>query len=57
MNIYLVLSILGMPFDKNQVILFDKHPDGPFMDLIKNAFSPSHPIIRKSYYKNEKVCL
>lgn len=39
------------------VMLFDQHPDGPYMDLIQRAFSPSsfRPVIRQDHYKGKKV--
>lgn len=52
---FLVKSILNLPVEDMQVMLFDKHPDGPFMDLIQKAYSPHHPVIRHQHYKGKKV--
>ena len=38
-----------------QVLLFDKHLDGPYLELIKKAFSPNHPVTRHQAYKGKKV--
>ena len=37
------------------VMLFDRHADGPYLELIKKAFSPSHPVIRHNTYEGKKV--
>ena len=37
------------------VMLFDRHADGPYLELIKKAFSPSHPVIRHHTYDGNKV--
>lgn len=52
---FLVLSVLNISPQELQVMLFDKHPDGPYVDLIKNAFSRSNDLIRYSFYSGEKV--
>ena len=59
MNMFLVQSVLKSE-DSNeaaamQVMLFDKHPDGPYMELIEKAFSPGGPVIRHSHYRGKKV--
>ncbi len=51
MNVYLIKLITGMDFKDVQVMLYDRHPDGPFTELIKQAYSPNHDIIRASHYK------
>lgn len=55
MNMYLVKRILNVDFGSTQVMLFDQHPDGPFIELIEKAFSPSHSVIRHSHYRGQKV--
>ena len=55
MNMYLVMNILGVSPSQQQVLLLDNHPDGPYMELIKKAFSPNYPVLRASEYKNELV--
>jgi len=51
LNVLLVGLILGLDFRELQVVLFDKHKDGPFFDLIETAFSPNHPLKRPKDYK------
>jgi hypothetical protein len=51
MNVYLIKLITGFDFKDVQMMLYDRHPDGPFMDLIKEAYSPNHDIIRASHYQ------
>ena len=36
-------------------MLFDKHTDGPYLELIQKAYSPNHPVIRHQHYKGKKV--
>lgn len=55
MNMFLVLSMLNIPVNDLQVVLFDKHSDGPFIDLIKAAFSPKHSILRANHFNNKIV--
>lgn len=37
-------------FAVSQVVLFDRHFDGPFYDLIQTAFSPTKPLRRIGSY-------
>ena len=56
MNMFLVQSVLKLEGAAgSQVMLFDKHPDGPYMELIEKAFSPGGPVIRPSHYRGKKV--
>lgn len=55
MNMYLVMNILGLSASEQQVILLDSHPDGPYMDLIKRAYSPNHAVLRPSDYGSKTV--
>jgi len=55
MNIFVVAHGLGINIQDMQVMLFDKHPDGPYMELIKKAFSPNHDVIRHEYFKKKVV--
>ena len=58
MNMFLVQSVLKLEGAAgSQVMLFDKHPDGPYMELIEKAFSPGGPVIRPSHYRGKKVQL
>jgi len=36
-----------------KVVLFDRHFDGPFHDLIQTAFSPNRPLKRIGDYNGE----
>ena len=45
MNMFLVMAALGIHATEQQVMLFDRHIDGPFLDLIQRAYSPNHPVI------------
>jgi hypothetical protein len=38
-----------------QVMLFDRHSDGPYVELLQRAFSGGRPPIRKEKYGNGKV--
>jgi len=55
MNMYLVLSALQLPPSDLQVVLFDKHPDGPYMDLIEKAFAGNRKPLRHQHYKGKTV--
>ena len=55
MNMMLVMRALEIPPERQQVVLFDNHPDGPYMELIKAAYSPNHPILRHKDYDDKVV--
>lgn len=55
MNMLLVMRVLNLSADDMQVVLFDKYPDGPYIDLIKKAYSPKHDVIRHAHYGGKKV--
>jgi hypothetical protein len=55
MNMLLTKLVHGFDWHETQVMLFDKHPDGPFHELIKQAFSPNYDVIRASNYRNKQV--
>lgn len=55
MNMFLVGSALDLDFNDVQVMLFDKHPDGPYHEMISKVYSPNHPVIRHDHYKGKKV--
>jgi hypothetical protein len=57
MNMFLVNSVLDMDVASSQVMLFDKHPDGPYLELIDKAFSPNHKVLRHQHYRGKKVCV
>jgi len=53
MNMYLVMNILGISPSEQQVILFDRNTDGPYMELINKAYSHKHPVIRHTHYSGK----
>lgn len=55
MNMLLVARALNIDVQQQQVVLFDNHPDGPYTDLIKTAYSPKHPLLRVSEFGNKVV--
>eukprot|EP01042_Synura_sphagnicola_P002771 gene2771-3377_t len=55
LNIYLVLSALKISPTDIRVMLFDKYSDGPYIELIQKAFSPSHTIARPRVYGMKTV--
>ena len=61
LNMFLIMSILNInPHDINnnggqQVLLFDRHINGPFFELIQQAFSPLNLIKRISDYKSKII--
>jgi len=55
MNMYLVMQALGQAPSSMQVMLFDKHSDGPYTELIQKAFSAGRPPMRKEMYQNKVV--
>lgn len=52
---FLVKSVLQSRADNMQVMLFDKHPDGPYTELIQTAFSTGGQLIRHQHYQRKKV--
>eukprot|EP01042_Synura_sphagnicola_P002825 gene2825-3441_t len=57
LNMYLVLSALKVSPADIRVMLFDKYSDGPYIELIQKAFSPSHTISRPRVYGMKTVSL
>lgn len=55
MNMHLIQRILNLDWKTVQVMLFDKHPNGPFMDLINKAYCPKFGTIRHNHYSHKKV--
>ena len=55
MNIFLVMSALNLDPENQQLMLFDKHPDGPYMELYSKAFSKKYPVIRNDHYGNKII--
>lgn len=55
MNMFLVMNALDLDPHSMQVMLFDLHPDGPYTDLIRKAYSPNHDLLRHQHYRGKKV--
>eukprot|EP01033_Poteriospumella_lacustris_P004587 gene4587-3281_t len=56
MNMFLVHKVLGNEVADQQVLLFDKHPDGPYKELIEKAYAPRHGVHRhQTKYGTKKV--
>jgi len=55
MNMFLVMSALGIKPEQQQVMLFDRHIDGPYLELLQKAYSPKHDVIRPSHYGGKVV--
>lgn len=53
MNMFLVYEILGLQPSEVQVMLFDRFADGPYLELIRRAFSPDHPVLRHTHYRGK----
>jgi len=52
---FLVQHILGLSSAEQRVVLFDKHPDGPYTELINKAFAPVHGVHRKEFFSGKKI--
>lgn len=50
-----LMMLVGIDPKRQQVVLFDRHMDGPYIELIKKAFSPNHPVLRHHDYKQQMV--
>eukprot|EP01038_Epipyxis_sp_PR26KG_P005446 gene5446-7539_t len=55
MNMFLIGNALDTDFSDIQVMLFDKHYDGPYHELIQKAYSTNHPVLRHDYYQKKRV--
>ena len=55
MNIFLALKILRLNESEVQIMLFDRHADGPYKSFLQRVFSPNHEVIRASHYQGRKV--
>lgn len=54
MNMFLVMEVLGVKPSEQQVMLFDRHPDGPYVELLTHAYT-TRPLIRHQHYKGKKI--
>lgn len=56
LNMELVYQGLNLNKDDTQVVLLDRNPDGPFFEMIQNAFTtPNKPLKRAANYNNKKI--
>lgn len=55
MNMHLVMLALNQAPSATQVMLFDRHSDGPYVELLTKAFAGGQPPIRKEKYAGGKV--
>jgi hypothetical protein len=52
---FMAKNILDLDISKQQVMLFDNFPNGPYEDLIKSAFSPNFPLLRHKDYLSKTM--
>lgn len=55
MNMLLVDKVLDVDTSTQQVVLFDKFSNGPYIELIQKAYSPNNPVKRHTHYAGKKV--
>ena len=55
MNMFVVSNVIGISPEKQQVLLWDTHPDGPYLDLIQKAYSGAGKVERHSFYGGKKI--
>ena len=60
MNIFVVLSVLSLapssqPTEALQVLLLDRHPDGPYKQFLGAVYAGVHGVVRPSHYDNKLV--
>ena len=54
-NMHLVANILDVDPANQQVMLWDRHKDGPYTDLISKAFAGGRKLLRNDHYGQKKV--
>ena len=54
-NMHLVSHILEQDTNEQQVMLFDRHKDGPYTELISKAYAGGRALLRPDHYKRKKV--
>jgi hypothetical protein len=57
MNMYFVMSLLGLEAKEQQVLLWDKFGDGPYAELIQKAFSPATSSLLRHTQYGQRVVL
>ena len=55
MNMFVAANVIGLHPSEQQVILWDRHPDGPYVDLIQKAFAGGRKVLRHQSYEGKKV--
>ena len=46
---------MGTAPESQQVVLWDRHPNGPYLDLIEKAFSGGKKALRHSHFDRKRV--
>eukprot|EP00968_Pinguiococcus_pyrenoidosus_P003067 scaffold180_cov311-Pinguiococcus_pyrenoidosus.AAC.49 len=54
-NLYIVSRFLGLSPASTRALLFDTHPDYPYVDLIHDAFAAAKPLARAADFGGAKV--
>ena len=47
MNMFVVGNVVGVVPGDQQVLLWDKHPDGPYLDLVQKAYAGGKKVLRQ----------
>jgi hypothetical protein len=55
MNMFVSSNVAGVNPSDQQVVLWDKHPDGPYIDLISKAFSGGKSVLRPKSFGTNKI--
>ncbi len=53
MNMFLLKNALDVDIKNQQVLLFDKFSDGPYIELIIKAYAPVHGVKRHTQYSGK----
>uniref|UniRef100_A0A7S3JQK9 EGF domain-specific O-linked N-acetylglucosamine transferase n=1 Tax=Aureoumbra lagunensis TaxID=44058 RepID=A0A7S3JQK9_9STRA len=55
LNAFLVGQVLNLDWHQVHLLLWDRHPDGPFFDLIQRSYSKKQQIYRPQNFGSKKV--
>ena len=55
MNMFLSANVVGVDPAVQQVVLWDRHRDGPYIDLISKAFAGGRKVLRTDSFGGQKV--
>ena len=55
MNMFVVDNVIGVDPADQQVLLWDKHPDGPYLDLIQKAYAGGKKALRHQSFAGKKI--